>query len=108
MMLYFNFYFAKVTFFHVTQTRGSRWSPKEFHILIATLGDESGFSRFLRASLKKISLEGTRRKQLPLGIFAKVNFFHTSRTCMGLDVLLRKGFTPRFPPQATKVGSLDS
>jgi len=40
-------------------------------------------------------------------IFAKVDFSHTSRTRVGLDAL-RKGFTPRFPPQAVKVGSLDS
>ena len=64
-----------------THTLRSRWSPKEFDTLIVTPGDESGFPRFLGASLKNKSLEGTRREQPPLGNFCQSHFFsHVTHT----------------------------
>jgi len=60
----------------VTHTSGSRWSPKEFHILVVRPGGQSGFPRFLRECVKRISLEGIEASDLLSDFFAKVTLFH--------------------------------
>ena len=69
------FFCQSLFFFTVTHTSGSRWSPKEFHILVVKPRGESGFPRFLRECVKRISLEGIERKRLALGFFCQSHLF---------------------------------
>ena len=48
----FSYFFAIVTFSLLTHTRGSRWSPKVFYMLVATQGNESRFPRFVKENTK--------------------------------------------------------
>jgi len=78
--------------------RAPRFPPQEVKV---------GSLDFWELVMKRYHSRGRGASSLRSEIFAKVTFFHMSRTRVGLDVL-RKGCTPRFPPQVEKVGSLES
>ena len=61
---------------------------KEFHILVVKPRGESGFPRFLRECVKRISLEGIERKRLALGFFCQSLFFFKQKTAYEIRLSL--------------------